>query len=90
MHDDPVLDPTDKRDVWLFHQAYSNSTGPNCFQTTSMLDLNDDDEVDMCDMLEFMPMFDRRARRVDVDGNGVVDATDAALFADAYRAYTTR
>lgn len=84
-----VPDPSsDKRDVWLFYQAYGNTVEPNCFQTANMLDLNDDNEVDSYDMLEFGPMFDRRARRVDVDGNGVVDATDAALFTDAYRGYT--
>ncbi len=86
----PLPDDTEERDVWLFHQAYSNSIGPNCFQTTNMLDLNDDNEVDEYDMLEFTPMFDRRARRVDIDGNGVVDATDAMLFTDAYRGYTRR
>ncbi len=86
----PPPSDTTKRNVVLYHQAYSNSTGPNCFQTTSMLDLNDDNEVDEYDMLEFTPMFDRRARRVDIDGNGVVDATDALLFTDAYRGYTGR
>jgi hypothetical protein len=86
VHDDTPPGPTEERDVWLFRQSYA----PNCFQSNSMLDLNDDNEVDAYDMLEFTPMFDRRARRVDVDGNGVVDATDALLFTDAYEGYTRR
>lgn len=86
VHDDTPPGPTNERDVWLFRQSYA----PNCFQSNAMLDLNDDSEVDSYDMLEFMPMFDRRARRVDVDGNGVVDATDATLFHDAYLGYTGR
>jgi len=86
---DPPLTQTDERDVWLFHQAYFNSTSL-CFQSNALLDLNDDTEVDVYDMAAFGPMFDRGARRVDIDGNGVVEARDMVLYMDAYNAYRSR
>lgn len=86
VHDDTPPSPTDERDVWLFRQLYA----PNCFQSNSMLDLNDDTEVDAYDLAAFGPMFERGARRVDIDGNGIVEALDMVLFYDAYNAYTSR
>ncbi len=83
----PVPPDNDERDVWLFHQAYGNATGP-CPPNQSMLDLNDDNEVDAFDAAAFTPLYDRRARRVDIDGSGTVDAIDMALYFDAFDAYT--
>ncbi|MEQ9096806.1 MAG: hypothetical protein RIE32_11145 [Phycisphaerales bacterium] len=80
--------PTTKRDAWLFHQAYGTSVGRNCFQTPAMLDLTDDAAVDAYDMAAFTPLYDRRARRVDIDGSGEVDAIDMLLYIDAFDAYT--
>jgi hypothetical protein len=86
VHDVDGPTTLDRRDVWLFRQLYA----PNCFQSNSMLDLNDDTEVDAYDLAAFGPMFERGARRVDIDGNGIVEALDMVLFYDAYDAYTSR
>lgn len=85
----PPITLDDRRNVWLFHEAYGNVVTA-CFQTTSMLDLNDDNEVDTYDMLEFADFYARGARRVDINADGVVDETDLRLYTDAYDAFTRK
>lgn len=88
---DNVPDPSSEvRDAWLFHRAYSNSVGPLCLQTTSMLDLNDDNEVDSYDLVAFSDLYAKGARRVDLSGDGVVDEEDMRLYTDASDGYTSK
>ena len=88
---DNVPDPTtEKRDVWLFHQAYANSVGPLCLQTLSMLDLNDDGVVDALDLAALTDLYARGARRIDLNADGVTDRHDLELYMAAYEEYTRR
>ncbi|MCW5757659.1 MAG: dockerin type I repeat-containing protein [Phycisphaeraceae bacterium] len=87
VHDDPTLDPTPTRDVWIFRSMYDNVS---CTQSLGIIDLDDDEKIDAYDLLLFRELFDQEARRVDFNGDGVVDAADATLFQNAYLDATGR
>lgn len=87
---DDTSNPTTKRDAWLFHQAYTNSVGPLCLGTLSMLDLNDDGVVDALDLAALTDLYARSARRIDLNADGVTDRHDLDLYMAAYEEYTRR
>ena len=86
---DPPLLETEKRNVWLFHQPFFNST-PFCLMTQGLLDLNDDEAVDTLDMATLTDLYTRSARRIDLNADGVTDRHDLDLYMAAYDEYTRR